>query len=148
MKPHWTLVANASHARLLQQEPGCPLVVLKSFEHPASRLHSSVLGDAPAGHGATDHDSSGASYAPRVEAQRKEHLHFAQELASALEQGAQKALYENVTLYASSPFLGELKHALGDGARRLLADAHDTDLSSLPLEDIERHIAQQHARPH
>lgn len=148
MKPHWTLVANASHARLLQQEQGCPLVVLKSFEHPASRLHTSALGDDRAGHGATDHDSSGAAYAPRLDAHRKEHVHFAQELASALEQGAQKALYEHVTVYASSPFLGELKHALGDGTRRLLSDAHDSDLSSLALEDIERHIAQQQARSH
>lgn len=48
MTPDWILVANAGQARLLQQEPGSPMAVLQAFQHAASRLHSSELGDARA----------------------------------------------------------------------------------------------------
>jgi protein required for attachment to host cells len=140
MKPHWILIANASQARLLQQEPDCPLVVLQSFQHPASRTRSSVLGDDERGREASDRAFGGAAYEPRIDEQKKEHLHFARELADVLEQGVRDARYASVTVYASSPFLGELKQALHDGTRRLLSASHDVDLTALGLTEIEQRL--------
>ena len=148
MKPHWILVANATEARLLQQENASPLVVLHAFHHPEGRLHSSELGDDKAGRELSGHGFGGAAFQPRVPAQRKEHLHFAEELADALEQAAQQGQYASLAIYASSPFLGELKHELGEATRRLLAGTHDTDLTSFGVAEIEHRLQQERARAH
>jgi len=142
MSPTWILVANAAQARLFQQEPGRPLVVLEAFSHPASRQRSSQLGDDKAGRELSGRGFGGAAFKPRLDAKRKEHLHFARELAERLEQGAQHGRYAAVTVFASSPFLGELKQALGEATQRLLAGAHDVDLSSVGLAEMENRIQE------
>ena len=147
MKPDWILIANASRARLLQQEePGASVALMHSFEHPASRLHSSELGDAARGRESTDRAFGAAAYEPRIDAQRKEHLHFAGELADFLERGAQQGVYGSVRVFASSPFLGELKAQLGDATRRLLAGTHDVDLSTVGPAEIARRIEREVAQ--
>ena len=146
MQPDWFLVANASEARLLQQEPGSPMAVLQAFHHPASRLHSSELGDAERGRERSDRRDGASAYAAHIEPQRKEHLHFARELAAALERGASQGHCHRIHVFAASPFLGELKAELGDATRRRLADAHDLDLSSLGLAQIEERVRKLAAR--
>ena len=143
MKPDWILVANAAHARLLQQEEGAPMTVLRAFEHPASRQHSSELGDAERGREATDRAFGGAAYEAHIEPQKKEHLRFARELSAMLEEGAQQGRYQRIHVFASSPFLGELKAELGTATQRVVAGTHDLDLSALPLAEIEQRV--QHA---
>lgn len=119
MKHDWTLIANATHARLLQQEPGQRMVILKSFEHPQSR--SKGLG--------------------------KEHLSFARELAQYLEQEARQGRCESIALFASSPFLGELKAELGDATLRMLSTTADVDLTAVGPAELERRIAHELAHP-
>lgn len=148
MKPQWILIANASHARLLQQEPGAPMVVLAAFEHPASRQHSAALGDDKAGRELSGRGFGGAAFEPRTDAQTKEHLRFARELADRLEEGARSARCESISLFASSPFLGELKHALGEHTRAMLAHSRDVDLTHVGLAEIERRIQHELAQPH
>lgn len=144
MKPSWILVANATEARLLQQEPGTPLVVVQAFHHPASRVRTSTLGDDKAGRELSGHGFSSAAYEPRMDAQTKEHLHFARELAQKLEEGATQGSYADLSIHASSPFLGELKQALGEHTRRLLTGTHDVDLTSFGVNEIEARL--QHER--
>lgn len=146
MKPNWILVANATEARILQQEPGSPLVVVQAYHHPASRVRSSELGDDKAGRELSGRGFGGAAFEPHVDAQSKEHLHFARELADALEAGAQAGSYASLTIHASSHFLGELKHALGDATRRLLTSTHDVDLTSFGVQEIEQRLQRTPAR--
>jgi protein required for attachment to host cells len=143
MKPHWILIANASQARLLQQEHGGPVRVLKAFHHPASRLHSSTLGDDKAGRELSGHGFGGAAFEPRMDAQLKEHLRFARELADELEVGAREGSYGTLALFASSPFLGELKQALHDGTRSLVTAMRDVDLTSVGLAEIEHRVEHE-----
>lgn len=140
MKPHWYLIANASQARLLQAEPGAAMTVVQAYHHPQSRERSSTLGNDKAGR--EGHNFGGAAYQPHIDAQHKEHQYFAHELALVLEKGVQDGRCQSVTLLASSPFLGELKQALGDAARRALASTHDVDLTALGLGEAETRIRQ------
>ena len=146
MKPEWILIANATRARLLQRDPYTPLMIIKSFTHLAGRSKVSDLADDRAGHESTDTTYGGAAYTPRVDAKRKEHERFAQELADHLEHGAQQGAYESLTLFASSPFLGELKAHLGSAASRLLSGTHDVDLTAVGPVELERRIAHEMAR--
>lgn len=142
MKPDWILVANAAQARLFQQEPGSPMVALQSFQHPASRLRSSELGDDARGRERTDHRSGAASFEERMDAHRKEHLRFAGELAVFLERAAQAGQYRHLHVFAGSPFLGELRPLLGDATQRLLAGSHDLDLSAVGLAEMEPRVRE------
>jgi protein required for attachment to host cells len=147
MKPDWILIANASRARLFQQqEPGTPYVLLRSFEHPASRLHSSELGDDERGRQRTDRAYGAAAYEPRMDEQRKEHLRFAGELADHLEDGAQHGLYGTVRVFAASPFLGELKARFGAATQRVLAGTYDVDLSAVGPAEIGRRVEREVAQ--
>ena len=80
MKPNFILIANASHARLLQYERGSPMVILESFEHLKSRSKISDLADDRAGHESMDSTFGGTAYTPRIHAKKKEHMRFAREL--------------------------------------------------------------------
>jgi protein required for attachment to host cells len=147
MKPDWILIANATRARLVQRELGCPLVVVHSFEHPQGRSKTSDLADDRAGQGKTDHSFGGTSYPPRVVAKEKEHLRFARELAEYLETQAHQGSFHSLALFASSPFLGELKAQLGTAASALLKGTHDVDLTSVGLVELDHRIAHE-TSPH
>jgi protein required for attachment to host cells len=115
--------------------------LLPSGEPPKLRsAFSSELGDAPAGQEKADRSFGGSAYEFRSDAHKKEHLHFAHELADYLEQQAQQGRFHSLALYSSSPFLGELKSALGTAAARLLTATHDVDLTSVGLVELERRI--------
>ena len=147
MKPDWILIANATHARLLQHERGSPMVIIESFEHPQSRSKISELADDRAGHESMDSTFGGTAYQPRMDAKQKESMRFARELADHLEQQAQQGSYRSLVIFASSPFLGELKAALGAAAARLLSSTHDLDLTSFGLSELEQRVASELAHP-
>ncbi len=121
MKPDWTLIANTTRARLLQQERGAPMVILESFIHPRGR------GDLAADIG--------------------DHTEFARELAHLLEREAQLDHFRSLTIFASSPLLGEIRNELGQATVRRLAAAHEQDLISFGLSELEERIAHEMA-PH
>ena len=146
MKPNWILIANATHARLLSQERACPMVVLRSFEHPQGRSKISDLADDRAGHESTDRSYGGTTYQPHVDAKQKEHARFARELADYLEHEARRGSFHALAIFASNPFMGDLKAALGAAATRLLSGTHDVDLTSFGLAEVEQRI--QHELAH
>lgn len=143
MKPDWILIANATHARLLQHESGAPMVIVKSFAHPESRSKVSDRADDRAGHERTDHRFGGTSFQPRTDPQRKEHDQFAREIAAYLEAEALQGTFHSLRVFASSPFLGEIKARLGKASLQLLAGTHERDLTAVGLTELERRIAHE-----
>ncbi|HEY0856805.1 MAG TPA: host attachment protein [Albitalea sp.] len=141
MNPRFILLANASIARLFKRDlPGGPLVALQTMEHPESRLKGSELADDRPGHEATDNSSGGNRYQPRSDVRRKEHQRFAREIAHRLEVGLAAREYGSLWIFASDPFLGELKAVLGDAVAQRVQLAMDTDLTSLGLAEIEQRL--------
>jgi protein required for attachment to host cells len=143
MKPNWFLIANAAHARVLEQERGCAMVVVETFHHPQSRLKTSELGDDRAGHEPSGHGFGGAAYQPRMDAHLKEHLRFARELAVYLERCAHDGRYGSIAIFASNPFLGELNQLLGPATQHLLSGTHEVDLTKVGLAEIESRIQHE-----
>lgn len=145
MKPDWILLANSTRARLLQQERGPRVTELESFVHPQSRIKTSDLVDDRAGHESTDRSYGGTSYQPRTDVKQKEHQRFARELAEFLERQALAGSYRSLAVFASSPFLGELKAELGSATVKLLSGTHDLDLTSVGQAELGRRIAHEMA---
>lgn len=148
MKPDWILVANASEARLLQREPGAPMVVVNAFHHPASRQRTSELGDDKAGREKSGHGFGGAAFEPRTDAHRKELRHFAHEIATYIEHAAQQGQFHKLVVFASNPFMGELKHGLGDATQRVLTGTHEHDLTGLGLSELETRVDAELSHTH
>ena len=143
MKPDWILLANATRARLLQMERNERVTELEDFVHPQSRIKVSDLVDDRAGHESTDRSYGGTSYQPRTGVRQKEHQRFARELADFLERQAQSGSYRSLAVFASSPFLGELKAELGTATTKLLSGTHDLDLTSVGPAELGRRIARE-----
>ena len=153
MKNEWILIANASVARLFSRESDSDaLLPLHSFEHPESRLKASELADDRLVHDSNDWRPGGVSFEPRMDPRRKQHLKFARELAQWLNQGLAGGDCDRITLYASNPFLGELKGQLSPAAKKALRAAVVVDLTSYGLRELEERITHElqalHAQPH
>lgn len=143
MKPQWILIANATRARLLERQADGPLRLLRSFDDPEGRKRAGELGDDKAGRELSDRGFGAAAFQPRLDAKEKEHIHFARQIAQELELAAGTNSYASLVVFASSPFLGQLKHELGSATGRLLARACDIDLTAVGPAELEWRIAQE-----
>ena len=150
MKNEWIVLANAAVARFYSRESDRhPLVPLVTLEHAASQRKTSDLADDRMGHGSADRRPGGVAFEPHTTALRKEHEHFAREVAQRLADGLASGACDRITLYASAPFLGELKAQLNPAAAKALRAAFDVDLTSFHHGELERRIAHElHALEH
>lgn len=143
MKQDLILIANATRARLCHHEDGAAqLAVLSEAQDPEGRMKAGELAGDHLGHVAADQRPGGTSFAPRLDPRRKQHLAFARLLAAQVEQHLQQGHYREFLLFASSPFLGEMKEQLGPRAKRALRAAVDLDLTSCPLDELEPRVDQ------
>lgn len=143
MKTGWFLIANATQARLVRKEGGARLAVVKSFTHPQGRSKISALADDRAGHERSDRGPGGIAYSPRLDAKRKEHLRFARELADYLQAQARQHHFDSIEIFASSPFLGEIKAELAEAGAGLVTGAHDVDLTAVGIAELEKRISNE-----
>ena len=72
-------------------------------------------------------------------------------MAQRLDEGIVGGDCGRITLYASSPFLGELKGQLSPAAKKVLRATVVVDLTSYGLRELEERIAHElqalHAKP-
>ncbi|MEW6705659.1 MAG: host attachment protein [Pseudomonadota bacterium] len=149
MKAELILIANASQARLFRREKHpAVLVPLASDQYPEGHLKASELADDRLGHGASDNRPGGTSFTPRVDPRRKKHLQFAKVLAQEVDEALATGQYGELTLFASCPFLGELKGQLSAHAKKTLHAAIDMDLTSFSLDEVERRVDHALHAPH
>lgn len=144
MKAELILVANASEARLfLRASEQAPLVPLATMQHDGSRRKGHQLTAGRPGHGSSDSRPGGVSFTPRIDPRRKQHLQFADELSHRIDEELASGRCSRIALFASCPFIGELKGRLSPAGRKALHAAVDVDLSALPLEQLERRIPDE-----
>lgn len=143
MKPELIVTANAAHARLfLRDGPGDPLRPLATLEHAASRRKAGELADDRLGHDRMDQRPGGVSHVPHTDPRRKEHAHFADEVAELIDDLLREDNCGTLFVLASDPFLGELKGRLGASARHALRAALPLDYTALDLGELERRLPQ------
>jgi protein required for attachment to host cells len=147
MKTQWIVVANASLARVFKREiPTGPLLAVSTMEHPESRAKGSELGDDRPGHEANDFSAGGNRFEPRTDPRRKEHRRFAHEIAERLDDALARGEFGSLAIYASDPFLGELKGALSGPVAHRLQVTRDSDFTSLGVDALEQRLREPPAR--
>ncbi len=137
----WALIADAQHARILEREAPAGAWRERMEDRieiidPPSRAMGS---DRP---GRSQESASAARHAiePRTDPHREAKRAFAVRLADHLE--AASGSYARLLLVAPPAFLGDLREALGDAARRKLRGTLDKDLAALPLADLGPRLAE------
>ena len=133
------LVANAGRARLFERDPeNKAMRELASFVHPETRLKGVALGhDRP---GKANKGMASTAFPPHNDLHQKEHAEFARELGQRLEEVALKRHFPRVAVFASNPFLGELKAHLGAATQRLLQSAVPLDLTAYDDSELEHRV--------
>jgi protein required for attachment to host cells len=124
--PQWFLVANAARARLLSRARNEPLQLVRAFGHVESRAKST--------------EPRAGAFEPRISAREKERHRFAHELARFIDREAREGHFASLSVFAPSPFLGDLKHELGAATVHRLAAAEDLDLTHKSLTELEQSL--------
>lgn len=131
------LIANATEARFFTRKSETdPLVFMETLQHPEGRVKPSELGDDRPGHGSSDQRPGGVSFTPRTDPRRKMHMQFARRLADRVDELLAEDRSTGIELFASSPFLGELKAELSPAAQKVLRVTVDVDLTSVPVGEL------------
>jgi protein required for attachment to host cells len=146
MKTECIVIANAASARFFRRDSAkAPLVPLATLTHDRSRLHASELGSDRPGSQAADNSHGVNHFEPRSDARRKEHLRFAKEIGERLDAGLKAGEYASLTLFASNPFMGELKAQLSKAVTQRLKATLNNDLSHVGIAELESRIAGSRA---
>jgi protein required for attachment to host cells len=137
----WALVADAQRARILERPSPAGVWTERAEEelrqdNPPSRDQGS---DRP---GRTQESVGMARHAvePRQDPHDAAKAAFARHLAERLEAAARQGRYDRLLLVAPPAFLGLLRAALGDAARRRLHGSLDKDVAHAALADIAAHL--------
>ena len=111
MTTTWVLIANASEASLYKAQKGHllnnsgELELVRSFSHPESRLKDTEITSDRSGHYQGKNTGHGDFVEP-TDPKESESLHFAKELASALEAGRKSNAFEALIIAAPPHFHG------------------------------------------
>ncbi|HEY9224783.1 MAG TPA: host attachment protein [Variovorax sp.] len=143
MKTQWIVIANAASARILRRDNAtAPLVPVTVLTHDRSRLHASALEPDRTGSQASDNSYGPNHFEPRTDARRKEHQRFAREIAERLDAGLKAGEFSSLTLFASNPFMGELKAQLSEAVSQRIKATLNNDLSHVGLAELDRRISE------
>jgi hypothetical protein len=121
-QPDWILIANATRARVLQQDRGGAFVVLESFVHPVGR---------------------GLPPERLTDARQKAYTRFAHELAQHLEHEGRQGHFGALVIFAPNPFLADLRAVLGKLTEPMLTATHELDLTAVSLADLDSRISRE-----
>jgi protein required for attachment to host cells len=137
----WILTANASKALCYERIDDQPkLTLVTEIEDPLGRARTADVGNDRAGYESMGVGRGSAAYSPRTDATIKEHESFARKLAQMLDEGVASHRCDALAIFASNPFLGELKSHLGGPATKVLGTAVPTDLTSFDRREILKRV--------
>lgn len=142
MKAQWIVIANAASARIFRREgSAAPLTPVAVLTHAPSRMHASALEPDRSGSQASDYSYGMNHFEPRTDTRHKEHQRFAKEIAERLDAGVKAGEFDALTLFASNPFMGELKAQLSEAVSQRVKATLNNDLSHVGLAELDRRIS-------
>ncbi len=136
----WLMVANSSLAHVYKFENRHTLLLLKTFEHPESRLHNlDLVSDKPG----RDFQSLGDrrhALEPKTSPKTLEWMTFAKDLAHHLENARAQGEFSHLYLAASPTILGYIRQSLSPATTKLLKGEVDKDLTQIKPQEILPHL--------
>lgn len=141
MRTYWIVVADAGRAVVLCKAfGGGPPHVVKTLEHPSSRLHTSEI--VTDHRGRIDRGNTQSAAEPRTDPHEEKAVEFAREVSRMLDAAAGRHEFDALILVAPAHFLGLLNARLGPVATKRLAMSQTKDLTHASLPDLERYVSE------
>lgn len=139
-KKTWILVADAGHARILEQsgEEGLTLVEGLNIEHPIPKSSDLGRDSLP-----RTFDSVGPgrhAITPRTDPHRAEKKSFAKELADLLDAGLAKKAYDRLIIIAPPQMIGDMRPALSKAVKDRVQQELQLDLADAPIAEVARRL--------
>ncbi len=142
-KKTWILVADAGHARVLEQsgpKSGLTLVEGLDLKHPIAKSSDMVRDSLP-----RTFDSVGPgrhAITPKSDPHRSEKRNFAKELAHMLDASLAARAFDELIVIAPPQMIGDLRPHLSNTVRGHLKQELLLDVANASIPDIERHLAE------
>ena len=144
MPATWVVVADSSAARIfVAASPTGSLEEIESYAHPEGRAHDRDLRtDEP---GMTKDSAGYAMHGmePKVKPKEQEAIAFARSLARTIEAARSKSEIDRVILVAAPEFLGHLRSALDDDARKIVEGEFNLNVVRMSPEDIRKRLPEK-----
>jgi protein required for attachment to host cells len=139
----WVVVADSAMARVfVVPGPGAPMRELEGFAHPEARLPVRELTSDLPGRAFDSVGSGRHGMQSKVGPKEQEAIAFARFVADRIESARTGHELDRLVLVAAPAFLGRLRAALSDEARRLVDGELDLDLTRLPPDEIRRRLPE------
>jgi protein required for attachment to host cells len=140
----WAAVADGGRLRILERAvrraPWLELAA-EAARHPDPPSRS--LGTDRPGRSHESVGSARHAIEPRQDLHEAAEAAFAREVADRLERAASAGRFGRLVLVALPAFLGRLRPALGEQARRRLAGTLNRDLTHLPEQELAARLAEE-----
>ena len=137
----WALIADAQRARIFEHAmPAGPWSECVAEATATDNPPSHEQGIERPGRVRESQGMARHAIEPREDPHRAAKRGFARQMADRLEAAAQAGRFARLLLVAPPAFLGDLRAALGDQARRRLAGSLDKDLTHLVLGALSPHL--------
>jgi protein required for attachment to host cells len=137
----WVLVANSGRARVFVRDPeNGALREFADFIHPQRRLRASEMGRDRGGYAFKG--AARTQFQLHSDDASKQHASFAREVGVFLSEAAKARRFERLSVLASDPFLGMLRHALGATAQARLETSLPLDLCAYGGSDLEQRVTR------
>ncbi|HVE48638.1 MAG TPA: host attachment protein [Casimicrobiaceae bacterium] len=144
MKATWVIVADKSAARIFSvPSPMGELEEVATLAHPEGRLHDRDLRTDQPGQ---TRDSAGYAMhgmEPKVKPKEQEAMNFARYVAKHIETARVKNQLERVVIVAAPEFLGNLRNAMEEDTKKIVAGEHSLNVTKLRSEEIRKRLPER-----
>ncbi len=143
MPKTWILISDASRARLFAiTGKGRPWTLVQELNHPESRLKGlDLVSDTPGRIPQSKGVRSRPGMAPTTEPKEVEAEHFADQLATVLEDGHGRNAYARLVLVAPPHFLGLLRKGVSVQVGKLITTTIGKDFTQLKEHELPARLA-------
>jgi len=143
MAVYWILAADSAYAKILRADKKKgPLELVKTLEHPESRMKDSELYSDQPGRAFDSGGQGRHAMENEVDAKKMESIRFAQQLAEELKKAAEEERFHKLYILAAPAFLGELREKLDPHVKSMIKEEIPKDVVKQTAEEIRKRLPE------
>jgi len=144
MPATWVVVADSSAARIFNApSPTGALEEIASYAHAEGKMHEQDMRTDELGMTKDRVGYAKHAMEPRVKPKEQEAVVFARLLAERIESARTKNVIDRVILVAPPEFLGHLRDALDDNARKIVDGEYNLNVVRMSPDEIRKHLPER-----
>ncbi len=137
----WVIIANSSQARIFKAGPNREqLDEIEALVHPESRMHTGDIISDNQGEAVGSTGNERYPMEPATSPKKNEHIAFARQISSFLEDLRNQGKIEKIYLAANPAFLGLLRQELSSTISQCVQEEIGKDITHLTNKEIREYF--------